>query len=74
MGAPLNPRIGHLDLKMYAEIRVPWTILFFLSLSALVKQYKVYGYVTPELCFMTLAHFLYVNACMKGEECIPTVT
>lgn len=74
MGAPLNPRIGHLDLKMYAEIRVPWTILFFLSLSALAKQYKVYGYVTPELCFMTLAHFLYVNACMKGEECIPTVS
>jgi Delta24(24(1))-sterol reductase len=24
------------------------------------------------LLFMLLAHLLYVNACMKGEECIPT--
>jgi Delta24(24(1))-sterol reductase len=69
MGAPLNPRIGYFDLKMYAEIRVPWKILFFVSLSAMLKQYRELGHFTPELVFMTLAHFLYVNACMKVGFC-----
>lgn len=72
MGAPLNPRFFNVDLKMWAEIRVPWPILFFISVSAAVKQYETIGRFTPELLFMCLAHFLYVNACMKGEECIPT--
>ncbi len=106
MGAPLNPRIGPLDLKMFAEIRVPWTILFFMSSSAAVRQYQTYGSVSGPMvsdndtllhiyiyiyiyihilnlsfmyyalvvlqAFMVLAHLLYVNACMKGEECIPT--
>ncbi|TPX37197.1 hypothetical protein SmJEL517_g00818 [Synchytrium microbalum] len=72
MGAVLNPRIGNLDLKMWAEIRVPWIILFYVSVSAAVKHYEETGVVGPNLWFMVLAHFLYVNACMKGEECIPT--
>lgn len=72
MGAPLNPRIGRLDLKIWAEIRVPWVILFYVSLSAALKQYEVHGYVSAPTAFMVMAHFLYVNACMKGEECIPT--
>ncbi|KAG1151691.1 hypothetical protein G6F37_004118 [Rhizopus arrhizus] len=71
MGAPLNPRIAHVDLKMWAEIRVPWPVLFYLSLSCLLKQYETYGTVTAPMCFMVLAHFLYANACQKGEECIP---
>jgi delta24(24(1))-sterol reductase len=72
MGAPLNPRIGKLDLKMWAEIRIPWVILFYVSVSAALKQYEIYGTVSSTLIFMVLAHFLYVNACQKGEECIPT--
>lgn len=72
MGATLNPRIGPVDLKMWAEIRLPWPVLFYLSLSCLLKQYETYGTVTAPACFMVLAHFLYVNACQKGEECIPT--
>lgn len=97
MGAVLNPRIGKVDLKMWAEIRIPWKILFFISLSAAVKDHEVNvarmidSGLTPEvwsafggfiqmnaiqtsapLLFMVLAHCLYVNACMKGEECIPT--
>ena len=72
MGAPLNPRFLNIDLKMWAEIRVPWPVLFFISVSAAVKQYQTLGHFTPELLFMCLAHWLYVNACMKGEECIPT--
>lgn len=33
-------------------------------------MYKVK--TSSPLLFMVLAHFLYANACMKGEECIPT--
>jgi len=47
MGACLNPRIGKVDLKMWAEVRIPWHILFFLSVSGCLKQYDAYGYVTP---------------------------
>lgn len=72
MGSCLNPRIGQVDLKMWAEIRIPWPVLFYLSLSCLLKQYETYGTVTAPAVFMVLAHFLYVNACQKGEECIPT--
>lgn len=72
MGACLNPRIGHVDLKMWAETRVPWPVLFFISLSCLIKQYETRGYITAPAFFMVLAHFLYSNACQKGEECIIT--
>ncbi|KAI8977019.1 ergosterol biosynthesis ERG4/ERG24 [Mycotypha africana] len=72
MGVCLNPRIGVVDLKMWAEIRLPWPVLFYLSLSCLLKQYESYGTITAPAFFMMLAHFLYANACQKGEECIPT--
>ncbi|KAJ3185679.1 C-24(28) sterol reductase [Gaertneriomyces sp. JEL0708] len=72
MGAVLNPRIGKLDLKMWAEIRLPWVILFYLSISAAIKEHQISGSVRPETAFLVLAHLLYVNACAKGEECIPT--
>jgi len=72
MGAPLNPRILNLDLKIWVEIRVPWVVLFFISISAALKQYETYGTVSTPLLFMCLAHWLYVNACQKGEESIPS--
>ncbi|KAG9302289.1 hypothetical protein G9A89_008780 [Geosiphon pyriformis] len=86
MGAALNPRLGRVDLKMFAEIRVPWVIYLVSDLwllinqfirlnkliSAAIKEYQLFGNLSPSMTFMVLAHFLYVNACMKGEECIPT--
>jgi Delta24(24(1))-sterol reductase len=47
MGASLNPRIGPVDLKMFAEVRIPWVIVFFTAVSGACKQYEQYGYVTP---------------------------
>jgi len=47
MGAALNPRIGSVDLKMWAEVRIPWVLLFLIAVSGGVKQYEVYGYCTP---------------------------
>ena len=72
MGTYLNPRFLNLDLKMWGEIRVAWIMLFFLTLSAAVTQYEQLGYLTTPMMFMLTAHGLYTNACMKGEECIPT--
>ncbi|TPX62559.1 hypothetical protein PhCBS80983_g00338 [Powellomyces hirtus] len=72
MGAVLNPRIGNVDLKIWAEIRIPWVLLFFITVSSALKELESTGNIRPEVLFMVLAHLLYVNACMKGEECIPT--
>lgn len=73
MGAELNPRMfGWLDFKMFFEVRLPWYILFLISLSAAARQYENYGKVSPEVCFLLLAHYLYANACSKGEEMIVT--
>jgi delta24(24(1))-sterol reductase len=71
MGAELNPRMfGILDFKMFFEVRLPWYILFLLSCAAASRQYEKYGYVSAEVAFLVMAHFLYANACSKGEECI----
>lgn len=73
MGAELNPRMfGILDFKMFFEVRLPWYILLGLSCAAAARQYEVYGYVSGEVMFLVMAHFLYANACSKGEELIIT--
>ncbi|KAI9743984.1 MAG: C-24(28) sterol reductase [Claussenomyces sp. TS43310] len=73
MGAELNPSMfGILDFKMFFEVRLPWYILLGLSCAAAARQYEQFGYVSAEVCFLVMAHFLYANACSKGEECIVT--
>jgi Delta24(24(1))-sterol reductase len=58
MGASLNPRIGPIDLKMWAEVRIPWVIVFFLAVSGGCKQYEEFGYVTPVSAFASLIYSL----------------
>lgn len=73
MGAELNPRMfGILDFKMFFEVRMPWYILLILSLGAAARQWERYGYVSGEVWFLIMAHYLYANACAKGEELIIT--
>jgi delta24(24(1))-sterol reductase len=72
MGAVLNPRLGVVDLKFFTEIRVSWILLFLLTASAAAKHVALHGRLGPGLVLMLAAHGLYANACMKGEECIPT--
>ncbi|KAK4050112.1 C-24(28) sterol reductase [Microbotryomycetes sp. JL201] len=55
MGSTLNPRLGSVDIKMFAEIR----------------QYEQYGYISPNLLLFSWGTFMYVNACAKGEQYIP---
>jgi delta24(24(1))-sterol reductase len=60
MGASLNPRLftseifklgrkewQGVDLKMFAEVRVPWVLLFMIAVSGAFKQYEDFGRVTP---------------------------
>ena len=73
MGAELNPRIfGRLDLKMFFEVRVPWYMLFLISLAVAARQYEEHGWVSGEAAFLVMAHFLYANACSKAEQMITT--
>jgi delta24(24(1))-sterol reductase len=72
MGVWLNPRIGSLDLKMWAEVRVSWIMLFLITAAAATKQFELYGRIGPGMALILTAHFLYTNAIMKGEDCIPT--
>ncbi|TIA81106.1 hypothetical protein E3P98_02258 [Wallemia ichthyophaga] len=71
MGASLNPRILGVDIKMWAEVRIPWVLLFGIAVSGACKQYDTFGTVSPNMAFMVLATGLYINACAKAEECIP---
>lgn len=71
MGAELNPRMfGLLDFKMFFEVRLPWYILLLVTLGTAARQYEEHGYVSGEVAFLCMAHFLYANACSKAEECI----
>ena len=73
MGVELNTRLfGVLDFKMFYEVRIPWFMLFGLSCAAAARQYEQYGYVSGEVLFLVMAHFLYANACAKGEHLIVT--
>jgi delta24(24(1))-sterol reductase len=72
MGTILYPRIGEVDIKMIAEVRWSWLTLMILTMSCAYKQYLTLGHVTKEMWIMVLAHWLYSNACVKGEQCIPT--
>lgn len=72
IGVELNPRIGVLDFKMFYEVRIPWFILLLISCAAAARQYEVYGYVSAEVGFLIMAHYLYANACAKAEQLIIT--
>ncbi|KAJ5376425.1 hypothetical protein N7509_013311 [Penicillium cosmopolitanum] len=72
IGAELNPRIGILDFKMFYEVRIPWFILFLITCSVAALQYEKYGFVSNEVLFLIGVHFLYANACGKGEQMIIT--
>jgi delta24(24(1))-sterol reductase len=71
MGRYLNPRIGTIDLKMWAEIRVSWLLLFSLDVSCALCMKEELGYIPNRMLIVLLHHGLYTNACMKGEESIP---
>ena len=57
MGAELNPRMfGLLDFKMFFEVRIPWFMLFLISLATAARQYEQFGWVSAEVGFLVMAH------------------
>jgi delta24(24(1))-sterol reductase len=71
LGAELNPRMfGILDFKMFFMVRIPWFILFAISCATAAYQHERYGYISGEALMLVVAHFLYANACAKGEQLI----
>lgn len=71
MGTILYPRIGIVDIKMVAECRWSWLTLMMITTSYAVKQYELTGYLSKEMIVIVFAHWLYSNATVKGEHCIP---
>lgn len=71
MGQYLNPRLGGIDLKMLAEIKVSWLLLFALDVSCALSMKRDHGHIPNRMYIVLLIHGLYTNACMKGEESIP---
>jgi delta24(24(1))-sterol reductase len=73
LGAELNPRLfGIVDIKMFLEVRIPWFMMFFMTLGTCLRQYEQHGYVSAPACFMLFAHYLYTGSCAKGEHLIIT--
>merc|ERR1711939_1103932 len=71
MGSSLNPRIGIVDIKMWAEIRISWMLLWLLALGAAARQYEQHGFVSANAILFIYGTLLYLNATCKAEELIP---
>merc|ERR1719343_1162404 len=71
MGTGLHPRIGKVDVKMVAETRISWTLLFLITIGSYIQTQRVTGSWLNSALFMVIAHGLYGNACAKGEHFIP---
>lgn len=73
MGSQLNYCLpGKLEMKLFFECRNSWVLLMLETLACASAQYHETGRVTNNMIFMITAHFLYVNAVQKGEECVVT--
>eukprot|EP00003_Mantamonas_plastica_P003961 TRINITY_DN1310_c0_g1_i1.p1 TRINITY_DN1310_c0_g1~~TRINITY_DN1310_c0_g1_i1.p1 ORF type:complete len:278 (-),score=65.26 TRINITY_DN1310_c0_g1_i1:259-1092(-) len=74
MGAILHPRLwnGVVDVKMWAETRLSWNWLLLMTIGGAIQSAKMHGGVPSYgALFMVYAHWLYTNACAKGEHFIP---
>jgi len=46
MGNCLNPRIKNVDIKMVAEVRLSWLLLFIITISVASKQFEMTGQIS----------------------------
>ena len=71
MGPKLNPRIGNFDVKFFHELRPGIMHWFFTTIGFAIKQYERDGAVTMPMLLVCFYHLCFVNACYKGEQCVP---
>ncbi|KAH6689462.1 ergosterol biosynthesis ERG4/ERG24 [Plectosphaerella plurivora] len=65
IGRELNPRVtlpffGEIDVKAWLEMRVGLTGWILLNLSFVAKQYRLYGYISDSILFITAVQAYYV--------------
>jgi delta24(24(1))-sterol reductase len=71
MGPMLNPRIGAFDIKFFFELRPGIMHWFFTTVALCLKQHETYGTVSTPMMLVCFYHLCFVNACYKGEQCVP---
>lgn len=71
MGVKLHPRIGKVDLKMVAEIRTSWTLLFLVGIGAWIESARRLDTWANPGGYVVLAYGLYSHAAAKGEHFVP---
>jgi hypothetical protein len=65
-----HPNTHHATPPLPPPVRIPWVLLFLISLGGAAKQYERYGYLSAEQGFMILATGLYINACVAIQSLI----
>ena len=77
IGRELNPRIdlplfGTLDIKVFCELRPGMLGWILLNLAFVAHQYKLYGYITDSILFITGCQALYVLDALYMEPAMLT--
>ena len=77
IGRELNPRIdlpilGTIDIKVFCELRPGMLGWILLNLAFVAHQYKLYGYVTDSILFITGCQALYVLDALYMEPAMLT--
>ena len=77
IGRELNPRIdipvfGTLDIKAFCELRPGMLGWMLINLASVAHQYRLYGYVSDSIIFITFFQALYVLDALYMEPSILT--
>ena len=77
IGRELNPRItlpivGTIDIKAFCELRPGMLGWVLMNLAFVAHQYKVYGYVSDSIIFITVFQAVYVFDALYMEPAILT--
>jgi len=71
MGPILNPRFFGFDVKFFFELRPGIMHWYFTTIAMAMKQYEETGSVSIPMILVCFYHLCFVNACYKGEACVP---
>ena len=77
IGRELNPRVdlplfGTIDIKVFCELRPGMLGWILLNLAFVAHQYKLYGYITDSILFITGCQALYVLDALYMEPAMLT--
>lgn len=70
MGPMLNPHLFGFDIKFFHELRPGIMHWFFTTIGFAILQYQEKSLTTP-MVLVCFYHLCFVNACYKGEQCVP---